>query len=114
MTSADVIQALIQAKDRGVCCRILLFNDPENQKALKRLTKAKVTVISTTGRTDSPGAKAHEKTLIIDNKIAWTGSFNYTGNAINNNLENMICVSGEQLSLLKDRFEILWQQFNEK
>ncbi len=47
--------------------------------------------------TDTPelkshGGKLHAKTMIIDGRIACTGSFNWSNNATDNNDENMMCV----------------------
>ena len=46
----------------------------------------------------SHGGKLHTKTIIIDDAVVCTGSFNWSNNAVENNDENMICVHNPVLA----------------
>lgn len=57
-------------------------------------------------------AHMHNKYVIIDRRILITGSFNWTGQAVSRNNENVVILEDEELSLkyLAD-FERLWKEF---
>ena len=55
----------------------------------------------------SHGGKLHTKTIIIDDAVVCTGSFNWSNNAVENNDENMICVHNP---LLAQETGKQWQQ----
>ena len=57
-------------------------------------------------------AHMHNKYVVIDRKLLITGSFNWTGQAVSVNNENVVILEDEDLSLryLED-FERLWKEF---
>ena len=64
---------------------------------------------------DDGNAKLHHKTLIVDNKVVITGSFNFSKNAVKNNNENYLIFNNEKINrIYKKRLQGLWQKFPEK
>lgn len=86
----SMIDALIRAKQRGVRVYVVTDYDAnedseEFQQALERLARAEVPV-----RLDDRGAFMHNKFIILDDQIVWTGSTNLTGNDVYRNNNNML------------------------
>lgn len=107
-SSRPIIQALEKAKERGVAIRVLLDKGQEAQKYAKGryLAARGITVKYDTGR-----GLMHNKVGIFDGQVMFTGSFNWTAQAENNNAENLLLI--EDPSLIKQyqtRFELLWSK----
>ena len=86
-TSKPIAQALIQAQKRGV--RITAVLDKSNQ----RTKYSAATFLKNVGIPvfiDDKHAIAHNKIMIIDNRVVITGSFNFTMAAENKNAENLV------------------------
>lgn len=49
---------------------------------------------------DSKHAIAHNKIMVIDNKVVLTGSFNFTKAAEENNAENLVVLHSEALAVI--------------
>jgi len=86
-TSQPIAQALIRAQKRGV--RISALLDKSNQRrkysAATFLKNMEIPVFI-----DGKHAIAHNKIMIIDNRVVITGSFNFTMAAENKNAENLL------------------------
>ncbi len=94
-TSAPIAQALAQAKERGVQVEVIL--DKSNRTA--RYSGADYLVhhgIPT--RIDAAHAIAHNKVMIIDDKVVITGSFNFTTAAERHNAENLLVLRDPKLA----------------
>ena len=86
-TSKPIAQALIQAQKRGV--RITAVLDKSN----RRRKYSAATFLKNVGIPvfiDDKHAIAHNKIMIIDNRVVITGSFNFTMAAENKNAENLV------------------------
>jgi phosphatidylserine/phosphatidylglycerophosphate/cardiolipin synthase-like enzyme len=86
-TSKPIAQALIQAQKRGV--KIIAVLDKSN----KRQKYSAATFLKNMGIPvfiDDKHAIAHNKIMIIDNRVVITGSFNFTMAAENKNAENLL------------------------
>jgi phosphatidylserine/phosphatidylglycerophosphate/cardiolipin synthase-like enzyme len=70
-----IIQALLEAKQRGLQVRLVTDSDYIQETGPTRLIAAGVPVVED-GRT----AFMHNKFMVIDNKAVWTGSMNFTEN----------------------------------
>jgi phosphatidylserine/phosphatidylglycerophosphate/cardiolipin synthase-like enzyme len=94
-TSRPIARALLAAHKRGVAITAVL--DQSNQtgrySAATFLKNAGIPVYI-----DDKHAIAHNKVMIIDNRVVITGSFNFTYAAENENAENLL--------IIKDRPEI--------
>ena len=102
-TSERIAQALARAHARGVQVQVLLDNSQRIQK---------YTVVDLLNRADIPTlidadhSIAHNKVMIIDNRIVVTGSFNFTKAAEERNAENLLVISDVDLA---DRYAQNWR-----
>jgi hypothetical protein len=86
-TDRDIAMAIIEAKNRNVLVDIILSSNAQNETVKLMLKGASVSVHAfDTG--DARGIM-HHKFCLIDNKISINGSYNYSFNASNNNVENI-------------------------
>jgi phosphatidylserine/phosphatidylglycerophosphate/cardiolipin synthase-like enzyme len=72
-TLDDVSEALIHTSNRGLAVRVLVDSDALDKLDLSRLKKAGVYVLG-----DRRESLMHNKFVIIDSRILWTGSLNLT------------------------------------
>jgi phosphatidylserine/phosphatidylglycerophosphate/cardiolipin synthase-like enzyme len=86
-TSKPIAQALLQAKKRGVKITAVLDKSNRTQKysAATFLKNMDIPVFI-----DAQHAIAHNKIMIIDNRVVITGSFNFTAAAETKNAENVL------------------------
>lgn len=86
-TSTPIAQALIRAKKRGVRISALLDKSNQSRKysAATFLNNMEIPVFI-----DDKHAIAHNKIMIIDDRVVITGSFNFTAAAENKNAENLL------------------------
>lgn len=87
-TSKKIIDALIEAKKRGVEIEIILDRSnfhKKKQNVIKLLETNQIKI-----HQDKITGIAHNKVMIIDNTTVITGSFNFTDNADKRNAENVI------------------------
>lgn len=107
LTSREIAQELVKAKDRGVKVRIVLDQSQETQTysksryLIKRGFEVKYHVGS---------GIMHNKFAIFDGKVLITGSFNWTPTANEKNEENLLIMADNDLiKKYQDRFEYLWE-----
>jgi len=86
-TSKPIVQALLRAQKRGVKISALLDKSNRSRKysAATFLKNMDIPVFI-----DDKHAIAHNKIMIIDNRVVITGSFNFTMAAENRNAENLL------------------------
>ena len=96
-TSEELASALVQAKKRGVAVQVILdreFDAGNNNSKGKFLDAQKIPVRRITGtKSGAPDKEAglmHQKFAIIDRKLVFTGSYNWTHSAENLNDENLL------------------------
>lgn len=107
MTSPDIVNALIAAKQRGV--NILVVADynvnqsrEKSQECLKALLRAGIPV-----RVTSAYRSLHDKVIIADKNTVQTGSFNYAFSAFSMNSENVVVIT--DAPDVTARFMELWR-----
>lgn len=108
LTSREIAQELVKAKDRKVSIRIVLDQSQEAQTYSKSryLIKNEIEV-----RYCICSGLMHNKFAVIDGKILITGSFNWTPTADQKNEENLLIMTDKELiKKYEDRFEYLWQK----
>ena len=90
-TSDPLTMALVDAKKRGVKVEILLdrSNEVEKYSDMHILLEQGLGPLI-----DSDHAIAHNKIMIIDQKVVATGSFNFTHQAEGENAENLLIFKG--------------------
>lgn len=107
MTSPEIVNALVAAKQRGV--NILVVADysvnqsrEKSQECLKTLLRAGIPV-----RVTSAYRSLHDKVMIVDRNTVQTGSFNYAYSAFTMNSENVIAIT--DAPEVTARFMDLWR-----
>lgn len=108
LTSREIAQELVKAKERKVNIHVVLDQNQEMQTYSKSryLIKKGIEVKYYVG-----SSIMHNKFAVIDDKILITGSFNWTPTADQQNEENLLLISNKELiKKYKDRFEYLWQK----
>lgn len=86
-TDRDIANAIIDAKKRNITIDIILSSNVQNE-TVKQMFKAENVSIHAFETGDARGIM-HHKFCLIDNKISINGSYNYSYNASNNNVENI-------------------------
>lgn len=100
LTNKNIINKLIDLHKQGIQIIIILdksmlrYNDDEKDynDYVKMLSDNNITIYI-----DNKPAIAHSKVMIIDDKYLITGSYNFTFNAENRNVENMLIFDSLQL-----------------
>src|SRR5690554_2905190 len=86
-TDRDIANAIIGAKNRNITVDIILSSNVQNE-TVKQMFKDNNVSIHAFETGDARGIM-HHKFCLIDNKISINGSYNYSYNASNNNVENI-------------------------
>ena len=109
-THKDIADALVSARLRGVEVKVLF----DKQQAAgdfsvdETLVAAGIEV-----KYDTLSGYMHDKFTVIDDKIATTGSFNYTQNADTRNAENLVIMNAEDVATKFElEFQKLWEKSN--
>jgi phosphatidylserine/phosphatidylglycerophosphate/cardiolipin synthase-like enzyme len=91
-TADPLTYALVDAKKRGVNVEIVLdkSNETERYSDLKIFLDQGLNPLI-----DAEHAIAHNKVVIIDQKVVVTGSYNFTNQAEGENAENMVILKGQ-------------------
>lgn len=90
-TSAPIMQALVDAKNRGVDVRVILDKGQYKEGRYTSATFLRHNAIPVW--VDYKPAIAHNKVMIIDNSIVIAGSFNFTKAAQQRNAENVSIIT---------------------
>jgi len=95
-TSIPIAKALVDAHKRGVDVKVVLDRGQRGEKATvsRSLIDNGIVVLF-----DEKHAIAHNKIILIDNKVLITGSFNFSKAAEESNAENMLVFDGLSPSL---------------
>ena len=103
-TYDPIVDALVAAHKRGVRVQILLdkANELETYSDLKRVLDHGIDTL-----VDAEHAIAHNKIIIIDQKVIVTGSFNFTQQAEASNAENVIIVHGHKELVVRYRLNFM-------
>jgi phosphatidylserine/phosphatidylglycerophosphate/cardiolipin synthase-like enzyme len=102
-TADPLTFALVEAKKRGVKVEVLLdrSNEVEKYSDLHILLEQGLDPLI-----DAEHAIAHNKVMLIDQKVVVTGSFNFTNQAEGENAENLLILKGhtELVQRYRDNF----------
>ncbi len=104
LTNPAIIASLNRAARRGVEVRVLLeqrnLRDSQEEELDRRVEV----------RTDANRYAMHLKTMVIDEKVVLTGSFNFTRSAVARNDENLLVLtSPRHAGRYKEKVWGLWQ-----
>ncbi|MDI1235396.1 MAG: phospholipase D-like domain-containing protein [bacterium] len=86
-TDREIAMAIVGAKNRNVLVDIILSSNIQND-TVKLILKGANIIVHAFETGDARGIM-HHKFCLIDNKITINGSYNYSINASNNNVENI-------------------------
>ena len=102
-THNAIAQALLRAQQRGVRVAVLLDqkSSSTNRYVIDLLQSSQVEL-----RFDGEHAIAHNKVMVIDQRIVVTGSFNFTNSADTRNAENLLVLESPVLAA---RYHANWQ-----
>jgi phosphatidylserine/phosphatidylglycerophosphate/cardiolipin synthase-like enzyme len=96
-TSDDLAGALVQARKRGVSVQVIVdreFDRANDNSKGKFLEGQKIPVRRIAGAVAKAGEKdaglMHQKFAVIDRRVVFTGSYNWTHSAENRNDENLL------------------------
>src|SRR5688572_10207590 len=118
-TSDDLASALIQAKNRGLAVQVIIDRDfdatNDNSKG-KLLESQKIPVRRASGlkahKPDRESGLMHQKFAVIDRRLVFSGSYNWTHSADKLNHENLLLFR-DAPSLAEEYrrvFIYLWEQ----
>jgi phosphatidylserine/phosphatidylglycerophosphate/cardiolipin synthase-like enzyme len=118
-TSADLANALVQAKRRGVTVQVVVDLEfdrtNENSKAgfldAQKIPVRRVSGIRLTIQDKEPGLM-HQKFAVIDRRLVFTGSYNWTHSAESRNDENLLMFrnAGPLAEEYRKAFFRLWER----
>jgi len=91
-TSAPIAKALVAAKARGIDVRVILDGrkDDSDHSQVDRLVDGVVPTFA-----DEKHHTAHNKVILIDHHLLFTGSFNFTRESESENAENLLCIDNK-------------------
>jgi len=84
-TLEDIADSLIAAESRGVTVQIVMESDNMDTAAVQKLLRAGIPVVG-----DTSDALMHDKFIIVDDAIVWTGSLNATDNSLETDNNNFV------------------------
>lgn len=107
-TSQEIKAAFEKAKQRGV--RIRIIADSRQAKGVHSVVQALIDEGFNVKITHGIGRGImHNKFAIFDNKLLFTGSYNWTNNAEHNNYENAVFLSEpETITQYQKEFDKIW------
>lgn len=88
-----IANALIGAQARGVTVRLVTDGDYASEDALRRVVAAGIPVVA-----DGRAPIMHDKFVVIDGAVIWTGSMNFTTTDAYRNDNNLIEITSPRLA----------------
>lgn len=85
LDSEPIINALIALEKEGVTVRVVVDNEHTPETTVNRLRRNGISVV-----VDDRSALMHNKFIIIDGRILWMGSMNFTTNGVYCNNNNLV------------------------
>ena len=86
-TDRDIANAIIAAKNRNLTVDIILSSNAQNETVKQMFKDSNVSIHAF--ETGDERGMMHHKFCLIDNRVSINGSYNYSYNASNNNVENI-------------------------
>jgi phosphatidylserine/phosphatidylglycerophosphate/cardiolipin synthase-like enzyme len=108
LTKADIVNAIIQAKTRGVNVRLM----SDRECSQNRYQKVELEKIKNAGipiKINTHSGLLHDKYTVVDGSIVATGSNNYTNATTDENDENFIVIKDSNVAKgYDDNFSSMW------
>ncbi|MCJ7425276.1 phospholipase D-like domain-containing protein [Candidatus Bathyarchaeota archaeon] len=105
-TLDSVRNALIDAYNRNISIGIVFEHDniAGSGSEYQNLKNAGIDV-----RSDTGSGYMHDKVMIVDGKVVLTGSFNWSSNAENENNENLVVITSDNIAAVyENEFQKIW------
>lgn len=112
ITNKDILNALINAKKRGVDIKIIVdaLNASVHHSKHKELRDSGILV-----KTENYAGKMHSKSMIIDDMYTVIGSMNFSYSGENKNDENLIVIKNSEITgFYKKFFLYQWNKIDDK
>lgn len=93
LESTRIADALIAAHKRGVRVRIAAETDYFDNEEMQQVLRAGIPVVQ-----DERSGLMHNKFIVIDSSLVWTGSFNTTDNGAYRNNNNAVVIRSRALA----------------
>jgi phosphatidylserine/phosphatidylglycerophosphate/cardiolipin synthase-like enzyme len=110
LTSSDLAEALVRAKERGVRVRVVLDEGQRirSGSAAHGRQSAYLAKNGVEVSFDCVSGLLHDKFAVIDRAVVLTGSYNWTDGAEDRNFENLLVVHSEEIaSRYADEFAVI-------
>ncbi|MFN8674165.1 MAG: phospholipase D-like domain-containing protein [Candidatus Sericytochromatia bacterium] len=103
---SDIAQPFVNAYKRGVKIRVVTDTDNANKQGLNLLKNAGIPIIS-----DNRSPIMHNKFMIVDNNLVWTGSMNLTGSSLyEHNNVSLLYKSSELANYFQKEFNDMFEK----
>ena len=112
LNNPRLVAALDEAVRRGLRVRVVLDRNKyqESRATRELLAGNRIPFRLSFGRRGS-GSKMHHKFAILDDRLALTGSYNWTLESEEQNFENLLTLEQPQhLEAYRQEFETLWEE----
>ena len=93
LDSETLADALIALEARGVPVRVVTDEDFGEERSVRRLRRGGISVVE-----DDRRALMHNKFIVIDGRITYTGSMNFSSNGIYCNNNNLVRIDSPRLA----------------
>jgi len=93
LDAEPLVDALIALEADDVTVRVVTDSDNEDLSSIRRLRRNGISVV-----TDDRSALMHNKFIVIDDVVVWTGSLNYTSNGAYCNNNNAVRIVSDRLA----------------
>jgi phosphatidylserine/phosphatidylglycerophosphate/cardiolipin synthase-like enzyme len=112
LTLPEIVNSLKQAKKRGVQVRVIVDESQSQNKAMNQALK----ILGGAGikmKVNRHDGLMHLKMIIVDNRIASTGSYNFSKAATTRNDEIVVLIrSAEVAQSFAENFQEMWDNKN--
>lgn len=88
----SMAEALIDAHKRGLIVRLVTDTDALVEDEVRRVVEAEIGVAH-----DDRSALMHDKFVIVDGRVVWTGSWNFSENDTYRNNNNVLAIAAPQI-----------------
>ena len=93
LDAESMVQALIDLEARGVEVRVVTDTENASLSSINRLRRNGISVVE-----DKRTALMHDKFVVIDGRILWVGSMNFTTNGVYCNNNNIVRIISPRLA----------------
>lgn len=93
LNAEPIVDALIALEERSIPVRVVTDADYADESGIRRLRRNGISVIE-----DNRRALMHNKFIVIDDSILWTGSLNFTTNGLYCNNNNLVRFESDKLA----------------